>query len=125
MPVVYRCLDRQQLDGSDAEAHQVVDHRWGGEAIKCAAVRRLDFWMLHRYPAHMQFENDCLLPGGLRTAVIAPCEGRLDDAAFRDIARIVAPVERQVIARASDAIAKHGIAPAHSPLKSLGVGIDQ
>ena len=102
MAVVDRGMDRQQLDRGDAEPDEVVDHRRRGEAGEGAAMLRIDAGMNHRDPAHVQLENDRLFPRDLRPVLLAPGKGRLDDPAFGDIARIVAPVDRQILARAAE-----------------------
>src|SRR6202008_4892594 len=72
-----------------------------------------------------QLEDDGLFPGDLRTTIFAPSEGGLDDPAFRDLARIVAPVEGQIGALTADAVAKKSIAPAQPAVQRPGVWIDQ
>ena len=125
MAIVDRSVDRQQLDRSDAEADEVIDHCRRDEPGKGAAMRRLDIGVLDRDAAHVQFEDDRLFPWGLGAAILTPGEGGLDHPAFWNIARIVAPIERQILARAAEPITEHRVAPAEPPLKRLGVRIDQ
>jgi len=53
----------------------------------------IDIGVLNRCATDMQFKNDRLFPRDLGTTVVAPGEGRFDDPAFRDLARIIASVE--------------------------------
>ena len=57
--------------------------------------------------------------------LLAPGVGGLDDPAFGNKARIVAPVDCQILARAADAIAKYRVGPAQPAMKRLRIGIDQ
>src|SRR5256885_92190 len=81
--------------------------------------------MLDRDPANMQLEDNCFFPGDLWTAILPPSERGLDDPAFRDLARVVAPVEREIGALTADAVAKEGIAPPQPAVQRPGVWIDQ
>ena len=125
MTVVDRGVDRQQLDRGDAEPDQVVDHRRRGEAGKGAAMLRVDAGMAFGDRRARELENDRLFPRDLRPALLAPGEGGLDDPAFRDEARIVAPIDRQILARAADAVAENRVGPAQPAVQRLGIGIDQ
>ncbi len=106
MAVVDRGMDRQQLDRGDAEPEQVVDHRRRSEAGKSAAMLGVDAGVAFGDAAHAELENDRLFPRDLRPPLLAPGKGGLDDPAFRDKARIVAPIERQILARAAEAVAE-------------------
>src|SRR6266404_548883 len=81
--------------------------------------------MLDRDAAHVQLEDNGLLPRDLRAAILTPGESGFDDPALWDVARVVAPVKRQILARAAEAVAEDGVAPAKFPLECLGVGVDQ
>ena len=80
--------------------------------------------MLYGDPTNVQLEDDRFFPGDLRTTILAPSEGGLDDPAFRDLARIVAAVERQIGPLAAYAVAKQRIAPPQSAVQRLGIRID-
>src|ERR1700682_5225412 len=88
-------------------------------------MNRVDIGMSDRDPAHMQLEDDRLFPRDLRTAILTPSKGGFDNPTFRDLARIVAPVEREIRALATDAVAKEGIAPPQPAVQRPGVWIDQ
>src|SRR5712671_790705 len=81
--------------------------------------------MLDRDAAHVQFEDDGLLPRDLWAAILAPGKSGFDDSALWDVARVVAPVKRQILARAAEAVAEDRVAPANSALERLGVAVDQ
>src|SRR6267143_4804629 len=81
--------------------------------------------MLDRDPTNMQLEDNCFFPGDLWTAILPPSKGRLDDPAFRDLARIVAAVKRQIRPLTAYAVAKQRIAPPQPAVQRLGIGIDQ
>ena len=53
----------------------------------------------HGHAAHVRLVDDRLAPGHAGRLVVAPGEGVVDHAAFRHAAGVVAPVERQVLAR--------------------------
>src|SRR5205814_1605463 len=65
-------LDRQQLDGVDAELNQVVDDRRRAQRREGAAPTPVDAGMLLGEAADMQLVDDRLFPGGLRPPVVAP-----------------------------------------------------
>ncbi len=88
-------------------------------------MRGLDIGMLDRDAAHVQLEDDGLFPRDLRAAILTPGESGFDDPALWDIARVVAPVKRQILARAADAVGKDSVAPTNSALECFGVGVDQ
>jgi hypothetical protein len=73
----------------------------------------------------MGLVDDAVRPPGERPLVAPPGECRVDQDAFRHAARAVTPVEGEILARGSDAIAEMGIAPGQFAMKKLGVGIDQ
>src|SRR6266403_6275798 len=125
MTVVDRSMYGQQLNRGHAELDQVVDHRRRGEPGEGAALHGIDSRMLDRDPTNMQLEDDRFFPGDLRTTILAPSEGGLDDPAFWDLARIVAAVERQIGPLTAYAVAKQRIAPPQPAVQRLGIGIDQ
>ena len=104
--VVDEGMDRQQLDGGDAETADVVDHLVLHEAGEGAAKLLRHGRMLHGEAAQMRLIDDRALPRGLRPALASPGEGRLDDAAFGHEARAVALVEGEVGIGRADRVAE-------------------
>ena len=125
MPVVDEGMHRHQLDGGDAQAHQVIDDRRGGESGVGAAQVRRHFGVAHRQSAHVRLVDDGVVPGNTRRTVIAPGEGGIDHAALRRAGRAVAAVEGQVRLGVPGAIAEVRVAPLQRSLQVLGVGLDQ
>src|SRR5271154_1810940 len=111
MAVIDRGMDRQQLDGSDAEPDEVVDHSRRGEASEGAAMLGIDAGVALSDPTDAQLKNNRLFPQDPRPVLLAPGVRGFDDPAFRNKPRIVAPVDRQILARCADAIAEDGIGP--------------
>src|SRR5262249_37821256 len=100
------------------------DHCRRGKPGKCATVDRFDTGMFEGNSAHMQLEDDRLFPRDLRTAILAPREGRFDNATFRDLACVIAPIERQVGTLTANTVAKQRIAPTQPTVQRSGVRID-
>ena len=124
--VVDQSVDRQQLDGGDAEPLEMLDHgRRRQAAIGAAQIGRHVFALL-RQALDVRFIDDGVFPGDVRPRLAAsPVEGFVDDDGLGHAARIVAPVEREVLARAAGAIGEMRIAPHQPAGKALGVGIEQ
>ena len=91
-------MDRQQLDGGDAQFHQVVDHRRRTEAGEGAALRFRYFRMQLGVALDVQFVDHRLRPRRVRQPLGSPGEPGLDDPAFRHEPGAVALVQRQVAA---------------------------
>src|SRR5256885_16369439 len=112
-------MHRQKLDRRDAELDKIIDDRRRGERGKGAALVHIDRRMLDREAAHMHFEDDRLLPGRVRLAVIVPGEGGLDDPAFRHVTGTVAAGGNEVLARAGGPGNLERRAPAPPPPQTL------
>src|SRR5438477_11677102 len=123
--VTDRGMHRQKLDRRDAELDKIIDDRRRGERGKGAALVHIDRRMLDREAAHMHFEDDRLLPGRVRLAVIVPGEGGLDVPAFRPVTGTVAAVESEVFARAANPITVDEIARRDLPRNRLRIGTEQ
>src|ERR1700722_14672187 len=65
---------RHQLDRSDPEAAQVINHRWMREAGERAAFVPTDPWMQHRQAAHVRFVDYRVRPGYIGRTIITPIE---------------------------------------------------
>src|SRR3984893_7341827 len=79
-----------------------------------------------RQSLDVRFVDDGVFPGDVRSCLAAgPVEGFVDDDGLRHAARIVAPIEREVLARAPGAIGEMRIAPYQPSGKPPGVGVEQ
>ena len=116
-PVVDQAVDRQQLDGGDAELLEMIDHRGRGEpAIGAAQVRRHVLALL-RQALDVGLVDDGVFPGDVGADfAAAPVEGLVDHDRLRHAARVVAAVEGKVLARAAGAVGEMRIAP-HQPAR--------
>src|SRR5262245_507646 len=72
----------------------------------------------------MQFVDNCFVPWGARLAVVAPCEGRVDDGGQHRKWRVVARIEREILLRVAEAITMNLITPADVPPDRLRVGFE-
>src|ERR1700751_5708806 len=88
------------------------DHRGRGQpAIGAAQIGRHVFAPL-RQALDVSLVDDGVLPGNAGTYLApAPVEGLVEHDGFRHAARIIAPVERKVLARAAGAIAEMRVTP--------------
>ncbi len=118
-------MDRQQLDRGDAELAQMRDHAGLGQAAIRAARFRGDVFAPLRQAFDMGLVDDRVFPRHLRPALVRPGMGGIDDDRFVHVARIVAPVERQIGCLRAGAIAEMRIAPGELPAELLAVGVDQ
>src|ERR1019366_1028581 len=74
----------------------------------------------------VRFIEDGVFPGDVGAHLTAaPVEGLIDDDGLGHAAGIIAPIEREVLARASGAISEMGIAPYQPSGKAPGIGIEQ
>jgi hypothetical protein len=79
-----------------------------------------------RQALDVRFIDDGVLPGDIRTNLAAPpVEAFINDNSFGHAARIVAPVEREVLARAPGAVGEMRVAPYQSSGEAPGVRIEQ
>ena len=118
-------MDRQELDRGDAELVQVLDHRRRGEpAIGAAQLLRHVLAQL-RQAFDVRLVDDGVFPRHLRMPVVAPGVGLVDHHRFEHRARVVAAVERQVLALVADAIGQMRVGPGELAAEPLAVGIDQ
>ena len=77
-------MDRQQLDGGDAEALEVLDERGVGEAGVGAPQVLGDVGVPHRRALHVDLVDDRVRPRRAQLAVAVPVEERVDDDAAGD-----------------------------------------
>ncbi len=102
-------MDRQQFDRGNTEPDEIVDHRWRGQAGECAAVFGIDAGIEFGDPADVEFENYGLFPRYVWPTFLAPGKGGFDNPAFWDVPRIVAPIDRQILAWAAETITESGV----------------
>src|SRR5262245_31047330 len=81
--------------------------------------------MPHREAANVQLVAHRIVKRRAWRPIVAPREGRIDDAALRHAAGVVVLVEREVFLRIADAIAEVRIAPLQLTLYVLRVWLDQ
>src|ERR1700716_2004625 len=81
--------------------------------------------MTHRIAADVGLVEDRAFPRDLRPSLFAPCEGRINDAAFRHERRAVALVERKIALGRTDGIAKQGIVPLQLSNDLLAIGVEK
>ncbi len=89
-------VDRQELDGSDAETGEVVEGRRMSQAGIRAAQRLGDRRVLLREPLDVGFVDDRVLPGNTQLRIAVPVELRVDHDPFRHAMGVVLLVKRQV-----------------------------
>lgn len=87
MVLVRELVHRQQLDGRDAQPHQVVHGRRVGQSGVGAAQFLRDARVQPREAADVQFVDHRVRPGRLRAAVVGPVVVVVDDDALRDVGR--------------------------------------
>ena len=125
MPIVDEGVDRKQLERGDAEPPEMIDYGGGRQPTEGAAPGGRYILALLRQPLDVRFIDDGVLPRDRRLALLAPGECFVDHDGLRHAARVVAPVEGQVGARAAGAIAEMRVAPDQTAREPLGVWIDQ
>ena len=104
-------MDRQQLDGRDAQVGQVLDGRLRGQP-GVAAAQVLGHVRVELGEAlDVQLVDHRLVPGGARRPVVAPGEGRVDHRRQRGEGGAVAVVEREVGLRVAELVAEQLVGP--------------
>ena len=125
MRLVDEGMDRQQLDRGDAELVQMLDHRRRGEAAIGAAQFLRHVLAQLRQAFDVRLVDDGVFPRHLRMPVVGPGVGLVDHHGLEHRARVVAAVERQVLALVADAIGEMRVGPGELAAEPLAVGIDQ
>ena len=111
VPVVDKVMHRHQLDGRDAQAHQMIHDRGGRESGVGAAQMGRHVRVADGESAHVRLVDHRVVPRNVRWAVVAPGEGRIDDAALWGTGGTVTPVEGQILPGVARAVAEVCIAP--------------
>ena len=118
-------VDRQQLDGSDAERLDVVDHRRLTQAGVGTVELLRDLGVALGEAFDVRLVGDHVVPGHTQAGRFAvPVEALIDDDAFGDERRAVALVEG-VVVRRLHLIAEHGGVPRQIEGVGPGVGVEQ
>ncbi len=120
-------MDRQELDGGDAESGEVLDRRLGGQARIRAAQVVAHARVGLREAAHVDLVDHRLGPWPRRRPVVLPVEGPVDHDALRDRLGVVLVVGFQVgVGEVGGDVPQHvGQVPADRPLDRLGVRVDE
>ena len=110
-PLIDVVVNRQELDGRDAQVRQVLDRRLAGQAGIGAP-------QLLRHAGHelgealdVQLVDDRLFPGRVRALVVAPGKGGIDNCGQRRKLAVVALVESQVGVLVADCVAEQASRP--------------
>src|SRR5499433_1584353 len=103
----------------------MIEHRRCRQPAVCPAPSGRHILAKLSQSLDVSLVDDGVLPGDRRSTFFAPREGFVDDHAFRYSTRIVAPVEREVGARAARAIAKMRVAPDQTPCELPRIRIDE
>ena len=123
--VVGEGVDRHQLDGSDAELDEVVDHGRMTKGREGAAQLGRHRRVQGREALDVRLVEDRVAPWPLRRPIVTPGVGWSVDDAFRHHRRAVAPVRSQVAAVRSRTIAEQGVVPADAAVQAPGIGIEE
>ena len=81
--------------------------------------------MAHGRAPHMNLVEHRVGPSGARRPIVTPAERRIDHLGFLDPTRVVAAIDRQILARAGDPIAEMSIRPVQDAWQGLGIGVCQ
>jgi hypothetical protein len=123
--VVEEGVDRQELDGGDAELLQVRDHPRRGEAGVGAAELRLHLGVAGGEAFHVQLVDERIVEGDAGRPVGAPVEGAVDDDSLRHAPGVVELVDREVGPGVAKRVGEDRRVPIDHPVECLGVGVDQ
>ena len=120
-------MDRQQLDGGDAQRRQVLDRRIGGEACVGAAQILPHERVQLREALDVKFVDDRLRPRSIGRSVAFPVEGLVDDDSLRNRLGVVLVVggEVGIVVRVRHVRERVGSLVVDRALDRLGVGVDQ
>ena len=120
-------VDRQQLDGGDAERAEVRERRLGREAGVRAAQVLPHTGVRAREPLHVHLVDDGVGPRRRRRPVVLPVEVGIDDDALRDRRRVILTVRDEIGVRVAGRHVRQRV-PAllpHRPLDRLRIRVDQ
>ena len=116
-------VDREKLDGRDAEIDEVRDRRLGREPGVGAAKILADARQEAREALHVELVDHRLVPRAAQELIALPLERLVDHDRLRDRRCVVARVDHEVVAvRVGE---RAPAIPEHRPFDRLCVGVDQ
>ncbi len=118
-------LDRQQLDGGDAELAEVANCRLRGEARIRAANLLGNLLVEFRETLYVQFIDQRAMGRRFWLAVIAPREGFINHATEWGVGRAIEVVVRQICLLIAHLVAGKGISPVRRTGNRFGVWVEQ
>ena len=126
-PLVGDVVNRQQLDGGDAERTEVRQRLLGRETGIRAAQVVAHARMTAREPFHVHLVDDGVGPRGRRRPVVLPVEVLVDDDALGDRRRVVVTVRHEIGVRIRSRNVRQGVRTVmqHRPLDRLRIRVDQ
>ena len=103
----------------------MLDHRGRGEAAIGAAQFLRHVLAQLRQTFDMGLVDNRVFPRHLRVPVVGPSVGLIDHDGLEHRARVVALVERQVLALVADAIGQMRVGPGELAAEPLAIGVNQ
>ncbi len=104
-------MNGQELNCSDAQTLEVINHRLRGQPQIGTAERWGDIGMALRSPLYVRFVDDGLLPRNSRRAVALPGEGFFDNGPQRSMRGAIKRTKRTVGLRAGGVVAVQALVP--------------
>src|SRR5215203_2604810 len=118
-------MNRQELDGSDAELADVLDHFMAHQSSECPTQVRRHRRVEHRVALDVGLVQNRTLPGNLRASLFAPGKGRVDHTAFGHEGSAVALVKRKVALRRPYCVPEQRGVPYELADDLLGIWVQQ
>ena len=119
-------VDRQQLDGGDAERGEVLERRLRREAGVGASQLLAHAFHQLREALGVDLVDHRLVPGPLRVAVVLPIERLVDHDRLRNRTGVVVGIALEIGVLAGRKVGQRVAAvPEDRPFDRLGVRIDQ
>ena len=118
-------VNRQQLDGRDAELAQIANRRLGRQAGVRAAELLGNFFVELREAFDVHFVDERLMRRRFRRAVVAPGERFVDDAASGASAALSSLLNDRSCLLVAEDVARQRVGPIRHAGDRLGVRIEQ
>ncbi len=116
----------QQLNGSDAEAFDILDGGLMPKPLECAAQLGGERRIKLGKPFHMRFVNHRIRPANVGAIFPLPVARiRVDNLAFRRKRRAIAGIKAEVFLLMPQLIAKMGVVPRDIACQLPRVGVDK